>query len=654
MKFIDRFLARWGYAQRLVETTQTDAAAKRNVFKPIFMKFKAAVGSRNAELKDPEYDFKSVRTAVDVESILRQAKEKYVQLMWKNGFAFIGKNQKAVEYIQMRLAQIALVTNTPTAVLLDAISEEMVTYHNVYLAIQRDASTSGGKPYVNLFGKRVNPIAGIFSMPASHASPMLDQKSKRLLAWKFDPVSDDQDEQFFLRDEVIHMYMSRAIGNIQGTPAIIPVLDDVRALRRMEQSAETLIFQHAIPLYQYKVGTADMPEVDQGKFDEIKSAIESSDPHGMFVVPFDHDITAVGMGDSPLDVTRYLSYFRLRVISGLGLSTVVFGESDSSNRGTAQVQDKGLQDGAKKYLSMIKTFFDEMVINELLQEGGFDIMDPQDKVHLFTPEIDIDTKMKKETHIMSLYHGNCISENEMRTQMGLETVSETEREFMHFQLIEIPKAVIGAGDEKYIPESGAPASKPKAEGALKIAKGLANKVRPQNQNGVKINSKPAANKASTEEFLLSVTTLNTATITKSHLDGLMGHMVEIMTGLKEHSDAIGADVGHRMTLMREDTTNLLRQIYDQGVENQGEEESKPLDPVLARYKEFLHEMENDATILLDKLQSDKLTHSQDGSHVNAITANDVVNIFDTLRHRLLRTMPDILRKSFNAGAGKEE
>lgn len=646
--FLDRIFARFHYANKVAQAEiEKDAVQpkKRSVFKPIFLKFKTQLNSRNAELQDQEFDFKAIRRAIDVESILRQTKEKFLQLIWKHGHSFVGKNQKAVEYVKTRLAQMSLVTGTPIQVLLDQIAEELITYHNVFLVIQRDASSSGGTPYVNLFGKRVNPISGLFLVPASHAEPMTDQKTKQLVAWKIGSTGKE-DDRYFLKDEVIHMYMSRGVGNLTGTPMMIPVLGDVRALRRMEESAEALVFQHSFPLIEYKVGTEESPETDPAKFDEIKQTIESGSPQGMFVVPADHSIKAVGNGSSPVQVDKYLAYFRLRIISGLGLSTVVFGESDSSNRGTAQVQDKGLQDGAKKYLSVIKTFFNEMLLNELLMEGGFDIMNPEDQVQLFTSEIDIDTKMKKEVHVMGLYHGNSITEDEMRKEIGLDPITDENRGKMYWSLVEMPKALIISRDEAY---TQAQAAQGKTPTGLKIDPGTATKLRPTNQNGVKISTKPAVN--SSLKTLLTMEAHNVSAELSVILNNIMARTADAMAKTDQLLD-IKDMMANATKELYVGTIIPLSKVVGQGWDSKDVEGKMPEAPrftgVLARYNEFLQEVGNDATILLEGLQSAKVLPSGD-RYVSSITLSDVANVFEVIKHRLGMGITPIVAEAFKVG-----
>lgn len=596
MRFIEKVMAKFGYFGAALReenesravTKAMDAMAKKSIFKPIFLKFKTATGARNAELKDQEYKFQEIRRAIDIEPMLRQAVEKYQQLIWKNGYSWVGRNQKSVDYVKMRMQQISMVTSTPTQNLLDQISDELIRYSNAYLVPQRDATMSGGKPYVNLFGKSVNPISGLFLIPASHVEAMVDQKTKMLVGWKATAVQDGQSDMFFTKDEVIHIHTSRSVGNLTGTPMMTPVLGDVRALRRMEESAEALVFQNAFPLVHYKVGTKESPEADPAKFDEIKMQVESSSPQGMFVTPYDHEVKAVGNGDSPVDVYKYLNYFRLRIISGLGLSSVAFGEGGTSNRSTAHVQDKGLQDGAKKFLSVIKTFINERLISEFLMEGGFDIMNPEDAVLLHTPEVDIDAKIKKEVHLLALFHGNAITEDEMRKELGYDPISDTDRERLYWALVDMPKALIVSRDEAYTKAQTEAGKSP--ETGLDIKKGIATKVRPTNQNGVKVTSKPSVNKAS----IMAGETISSA--------------LRIMA-----AKALASDDNEWAKKAFSDLAVSLYPILKQaGFE--------PTD--IEKHTKTLQAVGADATIMLDNL------HSKGEPSVG-----DVINVFDAIRHR---------------------
>lgn len=654
--WVEENLKRMGFKKTIV---RDDARAfKKKAVRPVLFKMKPDIILRNAQLEEQEFDFKTIRRAMDIESILRQAKEKYVQLMWKNGYSIVGKNDKAVKYIKTRFSQIALVTGNPTDKLFREISEELITYHNVYIVKQREVLSSGGTPYINSFGKRVLPIAGLFVIPASHIHAETDFRDRFLIGWKVEQFKDF-DDQFYKKEDIIHIHMNKAPGNFQGTPAFTPVLDDIRALRKMEENAEALVFQHAIPLFQYQIGSEDQPVEDQAEYDAIKGQIETMNPQGMFVVPHDHSITAVGQGSSPLDVEKYLKYFRTRVISGIGLSNIVFGESDSANRNTATVLDRGLQDGAKEFLANIKIFLNEILIKELLQEGKFDIMDPDNEVRLWTPEIDVDSKIAKETHTMGLYHGNCIDEDEMRDDLGREPIQPAGRKLMYWNLIEAPRVLIGSGDERFTPEGsfGHPSG-------LQIKKGIANKLQPRNQSGTKRNTQPAVN--STEEkppIVASRAVAYTSNSARelyqlmiSTYDSLMGNMIKEMSSAKEPFDPKDS-VRKSMMSIYDDTYHIITGTFLQGFsENYDPKRADPdltvVKPLVTGYREFLHRLGTDATILLKELQERKLLGdptSKEETFINSIKGSDVITVFDSLRFRLSDMVSSVVKSAYQLG-----
>ncbi len=665
--WVEQNLRRLGFKKTVLKD---DARAfRQKAVKPVLFKMKPDIILRNAQLEEQEFDFKTIRRAMDVESILRQAKEKYIQLMWKNGYNIVGKNEKAVKYIKTRFSQIALVTGNPTDKLFREISEELITYHNVYIVKQRGVLSSGGDPYINSFGRRVLPISGLFVIPASHVHPESDSHDRFVIGWKVQAFKDWED-QFYKKEDIIHIHMNKSPGNFQGTPAFVPVLDDIRALRKIEENAEALVFQHAIPLFQYQIGTEKQPVEDQAEYEAIKGQIETMNTQGMFVVPHDHSITAVGSGDSPLDVEKYLKYFRTRVISGIGLSNIVFGEGDSANRNTATVLDRGLQDGAKEFLANIKIFLNEVLIKELLQEGKFDIMDPDNDVRLWTPEIDVDSKLAKENHTMGLYHGNCIDESEMRADLGREPISADGRKLMFWNLIGAPTALIGSGDERFTPEGsfGHP-------DGLKIKKGLANKLQPRNQSGTKRNTRPAVN--STEEEVLTVAdsekkkpsiirsravayTANSSRelyqIMISSYDSLMGSMIKEMSSAEKPFNPKDAIRKSMMTIY-DNTYNIVTGTFLQGFsENYDPKGAQPdlkvIEPLITEYREFLHRLGTDATILLQELQERKLLSdktSKEETFINSIKGSDVITVFDSLRFRLSDMVSSVVKNAYQLG-----
>jgi len=69
---------------------------------------------------------------------------------------------------------------------------------------------------------------------------------------------------------------------------------------------------------------------------------------------------------------------------------------------------------------------------------------------------------------------------------------------------------------------------------------------------------------------------------------------------------------------------------------------------MSRCREFLQDVGNDATILLEGLQSEKIVKSGE-SYTNEITSSDIVNIFEVAKHRVGVVFSPIVAEAFKIG-----
>ena len=85
-------------------------------------------------------------------------------------------------------------------------------------------------------------------------------------------------------------------------------------------------------------------------------------------------------------------------------------------------------DAVKFYQRTLAIFIENTIFTELLIEGGFNpVINEQDIVHFQFNEINLDTKVKMETHAMNQFQGNAIPFEEMRQMLGkrADNVDET-------------------------------------------------------------------------------------------------------------------------------------------------------------------------------------------------------------------------------------
>ena len=247
----------------------------------------------------------------------------------------------------------------------------------------------------------------------------------------------------FIPENIIHIYYDKKEGFAFGTPYIVPVLDDIRSLRRMEENVEMLVTQHLFPLFHYMVGTETAPaEVyDDGstEVDIIKEQIERMPTEGSIVTPERHTITNIGAQGKALDAQEYLRYFEKRVLAGLGISEIALGRGDTANRATASTIDKSMTDRCKDFQDVVENFVNEYMFKELLYEGGFVIDEKEDNfVKLKFREIDIDNMLKTQNHSVFKYEHHAITETEMREELSRDPVSDEQRKQLYFELVQKP------------------------------------------------------------------------------------------------------------------------------------------------------------------------------------------------------------------------
>ena len=429
-----------------------------------------------------EYDLSEVGRVEDTESYVRQSFSKKLALMFKEGYTFIGKNPKTIRYIKTRFAQIARATQLPTLEFMRLIGSSLVKKSNAFIVKVRDEDASGGRIRKDPnTGDDIPPIAGYFSMPAETVE---FSASDNILIMYRQRTPIGQMRQF-LPEDVVHFYFDRKDGFFYGTPTIIPVLDDIRALRKIEENIELLVYQYLFPLYQFQVGTTEIPagidEHGNREVDVMRREIQFMPSEGAIVTTERHKVTSLGAEGRALKADGYLEHFKKRVIAGLGLSSVDLGDADSSNRSTADNMSRNLVDSVKDFQQVFEYFFNDNIVNELLLESTFgpEVLDEENIVRMKFKEIDIDTQIKKECHYADQFNKNLINWEEGRMAIGLEPIqlpsleeiasdedlSQKYPEWYHtfFKLFKEPELLIMATKEPYSPLAMANTRNPSTE-----------------------------------------------------------------------------------------------------------------------------------------------------------------------------------------------
>lgn len=457
--------------------------AKRDPAQTLVKKIGLALDvGQSREYQAPDFDLSQITTAYDTEAYVRQAVDKYIEMMFKSGWDIVGKNQAAVDYIKLRLKLMAEMTEIPTDQLLIEIAEDLVKYSNVILIKARDKQglLSGTQTGVNVQGLGgLPPVAGYFPVNVTTMSVLRD-KNGAVKSWQQEVDGQDKPVRFKNTD-VVHIYYKREKGKAFGTPFLLSVLDDIRALRQAEETVLRLIYRNLHPLLHIKVGSEDIPG-QKTEVEQVQNEFENMDLEAGFVTSERVNIQAVA-ADKIIDAKEYLKYFEQRVFTGLGVSELMMGRGNTANRSTGDNLSGEFTDRVKAFQKVMAIFFDEFIVKELLMEGGFDpVLNPDDDVDFVFKEIDFDSKMKAENHAIFQYEHNAITEDEMRALIGRDPITDRGMMFMNLVTIEIEKQRAALK-----PVTGTTNGTPSGN----------NKNKPTNQSG----TKPAATKktaASTE------------------------------------------------------------------------------------------------------------------------------------------------------------
>lgn len=460
-------------------TEAPSGGSKRDPKKIAIKKIGSPLG-KTGNFESSAVDLTEITKAYNSDSYIRRAVDKYAELVFKEGWDIVAKDDTISEYVWMRLKLMAEGTGQPIDEFLKEIAQDIVLYGNAFVVKARQKGSSAGATGVKAVGYTgKQPIAGYFVLPPTTIKIMRDETGK-LTGYQQDAGGGNAVD--IKPEDMVHFAYKRPRGRAFGVPYILPVLEDVKLLRTLEEHVARLIYRNLFPLYQYKVGL-DKPgfESTPDEIEYIKEQISLMPMDGGIVLPERHDISVVSSNGAALDAEGYLKYFRQRVFTGLGVSDVVMGIGDTANRGTADNLSSEMIDGVKEFQAVFRNTFMSRILNEILFEGNYDpTLNPDHEVDFQFFEIELDAKMKKENHAIQKFTQNATTHEELRSELGKDPVTDEGRLYYNM--------VTASLNAQAAQEKAAAAN---ASGS--------NKNQPANQNGKKPSAgKPKKSKASVE------------------------------------------------------------------------------------------------------------------------------------------------------------
>lgn len=387
--------------------------------------------NNDTDFEDPSFELTELQDAYNKDAYIRQGVDKYVDQIFKEGYQFYGTDTNVVDYLKMRLAFIAEATSTPTSQFLMDIAEDVVKYANCMVVKARSNDPNAFPQGINvqgLYGK--DPVAGYFCANATVTKCKRDDYGT-VTEWQ---QETDKGKQTFPPEDVVHFYYKREKGNAYGTSFLVPVIPDVKALRRAEENILKMMYRNVYPFYHIKVGTEEATGTSK-EVEDIQNEAQDMDVESMLVTTERVEIKPIA-SDKVIDAEPYLKYMESRVFSGLGIPEIMFGRGNTANRSTGDNMTSEMADRIRAMQRVIETFFNEFIIKELLMEGGYDpVLNPDQKVEFKFNDNDVDVEIKKQVHAIYKYEHSAITEDEMREEIGMDPIPDADREKMFVELV---------------------------------------------------------------------------------------------------------------------------------------------------------------------------------------------------------------------------
>lgn len=418
--------------------------------------------SRN--LSDPQI-FKSVIRCVDAyvkDGLARQAVDVYTD----NCVHFEIKGREAVtKKLSDRLNEVALHSGlTWEQIKYDFVHEFFKTGTSPLLKI-RDSELKSDftVPGRYLYKERPTQISKILALSATQVMPkkllsshigwtfrgtrinsFVDAKSRVAeLGDKFKitlKVNENTDSNsritIFNKLDISVATYKKDPGTVYGIGILIPILDDLTALRTLENITVTMIKKHGLPMTQVAIARpTDILYARNGwtletEIRKAEALVNKARHDSVLITPDTYTVKLIGSESQALRVREYLDYYLKKIIVGIGVPSFYLGLDDSTSLATDNASE-GFNQNIKSCQQVISGFFINELFNELLWEMGFDpFTKEEDRVEIVFRNADNGLLIKWQSHAADLFTKGVIDLDQFNLMCGFDTpVNEKRTQF---------------------------------------------------------------------------------------------------------------------------------------------------------------------------------------------------------------------------------
>lgn len=424
--------------------------------------------------------FREIDEAYGADSYIQQGVNKYVELCSKHGWGIVSENPDSVQYLKRRFQYMGLMTGKGFRALVRELITDFIKYGSAFWVAKRQRPPEGfpDLPETGAAGSAL-PIMGYFRVDPKRMTPVWSSDSKQLLGWEYSPP--DGKRVVWKRADVVYFPFNVQAGHMWGTAPLGPVLEDVRVYRQCEEYVAKLLYKHLNPMLHHEI--PDVTGTGLGRQEDVDAAQAAHSiiaPDGFLITPPGHKLQMIGAESRALRGEGYLRLFLGRLYAGLGVNPAVMGEPDTSSAGSADAMTATMHNRAKYFQICLAELLTDLVLTELLMEGGFDPTSEIDKADWKFDEIETETLLKRENHYLQLYTNNGITEEELRRLTGRKPLTEEDYAGTYVNRVKIPTIKAEAEVRAQNFAGGTPAANDKTSGPDSQSR---SRDRPSNQHG---------------------------------------------------------------------------------------------------------------------------------------------------------------------------
>jgi hypothetical protein len=410
----------------VIDPTRSPPTKAQALYRPNF------VLNRGLTLRGSPYDFTETYRVLDTESFVSSTFRKKRTLILKDGFQFISENERDASYIKKRLEEFHYVTDVSFKELLEQILISLVNNHNAFILPIRKESASTGNVR-KIMGKTKQPIAGFYVLPETKIE-LIEDEYGLVIGYKY--LVSKGIIKYYDADEIIHLKMEAKPGYNLGTPPLEPLIDDIIALRQIEESLERLIYKLSVPIIHAKVGTEAKPAgidrlTGEKEVDQLNRALLHLEDAGGITTSERVEFKMLGAESQALRLSGYLEYFKNRVLVGLSISDLDLGVANSTSSGSAVVVTKALQQNVEMYQRKVEDFISDVILPMILLESDAYkerlYLEDSEKVLFRVLQSNIDDKIKVESHYMNEFNAGLLTADEYRVKTGKRPLTSAEK-----------------------------------------------------------------------------------------------------------------------------------------------------------------------------------------------------------------------------------